>query len=190
MDLLLLDWDGTLFDSDGFKKAFTALLGKKGISEASVNSALSSYYQSLKASIDFNPKTFFHLLAQQTHHETNEIYELFWNSPELYTASLYPDTIPFLQYAKKHSVALGLFSEGIINFQKHKIHMSGVASYFDPHHWYIFRKKTEKEALTTVPHVPIIDNKASIVERLRQSGFDAHHLDRTSMDLMQFAPLL
>jgi FMN phosphatase YigB (HAD superfamily) len=184
--ILLLDWDGTLWNSKVFQQQiFKELHERFNITSKMVHDVLDKYSHDLINPIDFSPKSFCKFLSVSFTISESSLIDIFLENEQIYKKSLYKDTEEFLIFlSKKKDTKIGIYSEGVISFQENKIVKSGMFKYFDPSLIYIFKRKMEKGVLDTIPKDSlIIDNKQHIVDELNKFGFNAKLIDRPRQTL-------
>jgi len=165
--IILFDIDYTLINTDLIRSAKTSQLANAlKISEKSIATYLNNYSSSLNSSTDFDPDKFINFLTKD--HISNEsfIRNIFYQNPDIYKSSLYPDTISTLNNLFGEYV-LGTYSEGVNDFQMTKITQSGVSKYLNKKHINILKRKLQTKELIKIPQNSIIvDDKLEVVEKL------------------------
>lgn len=121
--LLILDFDGVLFDGEKFKEGYARIFAGFGISAPAYRAA----YQEGKS----HPKGYHHSLTRRFSGHLDvrvfpdRVASLLKKSP----GYLYPDAKDFLRQCLKEKITLVLLSTGPV-FQKQKIAASGIAHFF------------------------------------------------------------
>ena len=161
--LLLFDIDLTLYDSLHFRKMYPSLMaGAMNISLETLIQTQKSYTGKLERSTDFHPEDYLHHIADTHHFSYQKLHDIYYN-PELFGASLYPDTIPALEKLQT-GYTLGIYSEGNHDFQITKLKLSGIYQYFDPKFIYIHPRKLNPEIVRSLPEkTTIIDDRLEII---------------------------
>src|SRR3990167_9237571 len=147
--ILLFDIDGTLFDAEKFGKLtreeFLRILN---IDEENLMRTIADYYSSLEASTDINPKL---------------LDKLFWEEDKHYQESLFPETLSVLQQLSEKKT-LGIFSQGLEDFQLHKLEASGIRDFFNKAFIFVRRRKSLEDATGDLPKgATVIDNNHQVV---------------------------
>ncbi len=162
---LFIDFDGTLFDTSGFKKEIFNIFKKAGYSETDVQKAYTASFLDYCYSIEehfcrlqkikkINPK-----LTQARIDEALKDTQKY----------LYDDSINFLENIdrKKYSVILITFGE--VDFQKKKFEGSRLKKYFDDIRYTLIQKwdYLEKEKLVELnDFFIIIDDRGDTMEKI------------------------
>ena len=165
--IILFDIDYTLINTDLIRSATTSQLANAlKISEKSIATYLNNYSSSLNSSTDFDPDKFINLLTKDHTFNKSFIRNIFYQNPDIYKSSLYPDTISTLNNLFGEYV-LGTYSEGVNDFQMTKITQSGVSKYLNKKHINILKRKLQTKELIKIPQNSIIvDDKLEVVEKL------------------------
>jgi FMN phosphatase YigB (HAD superfamily) len=146
--IILVDIDIVLLDSqklrDSRKEKICQCLK---INSQTFDKFYIKYYQTLEKSSDFSPLKFASLLSTGLNNPflKGKVLESFFNDQESYIRSLYPDTLLALRKLHKN-YRLGIFSEGIKDFQMAKLTLSGVINYLEENLIFIYPDKTGKAA--------------------------------------------
>ena len=128
--ILLFDIDGTLFDAEKFGKLtreeFLRILN---IDEENLMRTIADYYSSLEASTDYNPREITVFMGEKYNIDPKLLDKLFWEEDKHYQESLFPETLSVLQQLSEKKT-LGIFSQGLEDFQLHKLEASGIRDFF------------------------------------------------------------
>lgn len=125
--VIVLDWDGVVFDDDAFKTAIFTALSKYGLSITE----LDTLYQSSKDHNGYNDRALAKAVAGQTNVTVDEAF----NAIQAVVAQteqefVYPDALEFLRSAhSKHRIVV--LTAGNEMIQSAKIAASGLESYID-----------------------------------------------------------
>ena len=183
---ILFDFDDTLFSKTEFKKKFNQGLAEScGETPERISDLMSDYIKELRNSDDFRLNEFTQYLGEKT--GKKECFDRFKiDNPEMYSSSLFDETIVTLDELKKTYDNLGIFTQGFDDFQNTKINGSGIRKFFDEKYIYIGRNKLDPEFLEKIPDgSTIIDDKKSVVEALKNTGrFDVIWINRKDDEKM------
>ena len=164
--ILILDFDGVLFDSEKFKEDYLRIFSDAGIASDDVRIA----YRAGRA----HPKGYHHVLTARTASHINakelarRIQALLDTSPRY----LYPDTKKFLQWCVRAGIILAIVSRGPA-FQKKKIAASGITRSFKK--ITVIPKGPKSEAVHAIMrahprhHATFVDDTAEVVDEVKQS---------------------
>jgi hypothetical protein len=153
--VVLLDIDRTLFNADLYRAMLRTVL-KQEIGLFAVH-YLEDYLQSLPNSILFNPFTCINYIAERLaakrgHKQQwcKELNRIFFDE-KLFKTALYAEVIEVLE-GLSQVFALGLFSEGLRQWQELKLKLSGIFHFF-PHDELnlIFESKRTKAVTDLIP---------------------------------------
>lgn len=124
---IFIDFDGTLFSTQEYKKSLFELYEKAGYSEEEVEKAYWAECQDYKYSLRGNLEKL--ELLRPYDHETIDplVEESFARVPEY----LYDDSINFVKSLDREKYEVNLLSLGDIEFQSEKINHSGITDLFD-----------------------------------------------------------
>jgi len=143
--IILFDIDYTLIDTARLRQLTDEkILLITKLPKDSLEKATKEYAQTLKISIEFSPKIYAQFLANYFNNPIIETkVNAVFDQPSVYRQAIYSETISALDKLKeKHS--LGIFSEGIKEFQMAKLILSGLINYFAQNFIFIFPDKTGK----------------------------------------------
>lgn len=169
-ELLLFDWDDTLFSKVEYKKNLRSNLAKIcEVSEEKIFEFEEEYFKSLEKSDDFQIKSFIQSFANKFNKKI-DLVDFSSDKLKIYSTALFPETISVLEKLKNY-FNLGVYSQGFPNLQRIKIESSGVSDYFDKRQIYINRNKLDPEFIDNLPNgATIIDDKKDVVEKLKTLG--------------------
>lgn len=179
MPPLLFDIDETLFNSKKFLDyvliSFSRILK---IPHGKIVNTVRNYYDTLSDDTKFIPEDFVKFIAKSHNSPKNLLWENFWNDKDLYLKSIYPNTIKALRDSSDH-FSLGTFSQGILDFQKHKLEMLGIINFFEPELIFVSDNKTSKDFLKNLPKNSfIVEDRVKVIEKL--SDFKPIWINRNS----------
>lgn len=169
-EVILFDIDYTLINSQISKelrrKKFSNLLG---ISEEDFLLTEKEYVKKDSGFTDFDPNEYVDFTAKKYGVGRNSISEIFFQD-ENFIRAVYPDVLPSLEILK-NDLSLGIFSEGLEDFQMLKLHKSNLLRYFDPNLSFIFKRKLTEDSLKLLPKgCFIVDDNMFVIEGLCEEG--------------------
>lgn len=147
--IILFDIDHTLLDTCKLKKLFDREICQVlKIKKEDLENFNQEFSRRLKNSIEFSPRRYILSLEKRfpAHFLRSKLLNLFFKNRVYYRKSLYPETIPVVNKLKR-KFSLGIFSEGVREFQLAKLKLSGLADYFDKKLVFIYPNKREKAKL-------------------------------------------
>lgn len=166
--VLLFDFDGTLLNTGGLFQTLTQVELPKitGHSREEIEKAGQVYLETLSSMVDFDPDKFIESIATSTHTEFEIIKNVFYN-PELYKNAVFPEVRDVIaEVAQRYPI--GIFSQGVVSWQKHKLDLAGLTELFDPKLMFITPRKTTATYLATLPKPCIIvDDNTEVITRLQ-----------------------
>jgi len=138
-----------------------------GITLEEYRDTQNGYLNTLEKSTDFLPVKYLRHIAHTYSYPFQKLHDIYYN-PELFRASLYPDTIPALDKLKLKNT-LGIYSEGNHDFQITKLKLSGIFDYFDPNFIFIHRRKIDPVIISSLPeNTTIVDDRTDVIDSLSQ----------------------
>lgn len=164
--ILILDFDGVLFDGEKFKKDYLRIFRDAGIASDDVRMA----YRAGRA----HPKGYHHVLTHRAvpHIDAQElalrIRALLDKAPRY----LYPDTKKFLRWCGRERIALAIVSRGPA-FQKKKIAASGIARSFKK--IVVISEGAKSAAIQKIMHAyphdttVFVDDTKDVLDEVKQS---------------------
>jgi len=166
MSCILFDIDNTLIDTgqlvnQGFKPALQKFLG---VDDSDFTIANETYWQTLADSTDFSPESYSTFLAKRYSQDQAALLEIIY-TPEWYTQNIFSEVIETLQtLAPSHR--LGIFSQGNDEYQRQKLELSGLISFFEPDLLFISNRKITSENIALLPEAIVIDDRWLVIEAL------------------------
>lgn len=163
--ILLFDIDKTIFNTETFgKKIIKRVEEVLQITNDEAENIFHNYKSKLKKTTDFNPDDLIKEVANETKKNLNLVSQAVF-SPDNFV--LYPETRYILEQLNKRSSLLGVYSEGILEWQKKKIILTKLIGYFDPSLLIIERRKLSSETINRLPNrSTIVDDKKEVIEML------------------------
>ncbi|MBI2053366.1 MAG: HAD family hydrolase [Candidatus Sungbacteria bacterium] len=164
--ILILDFDGVLFDGEKFKQDYLRIFSDAGIASDDVRMA----YRAGRT----HPKGYHHVLTARVAPHINAK-ELARRTQALLDKSpryLYPDARQFLQWCRRTGITLAIVSRGPA-FQKKKITASGIARSFKK--ITVIPMGPKSEAVHAIMrahprhHATFVDDTAEVVDEVKRS---------------------
>jgi len=143
--IILFDLDYTLIDTDLLRELTNLKICQAiNLPNARIKKATKSFSFFLKKSIRFSPQKYARFMALELNQPKleNQILKVF-SLKSLYQKSLYPQTLPILKKLNAR-YRLGIYSEGVKEFQMAKLKLSGIINYLDRNLVFIYSDKTGK----------------------------------------------
>lgn len=164
---IFFDIDGTLVDAEKFGKSIrTSFMKVLKVDEEELARAIADYYAALESTTDFNPKDIVVHISKRYGIDPILLDNVFWKEDKHYKEALYPEVITVLEKLSKEN-ALGIFSQGFEEFQRHKLNASGIISFFKEENIFIYRRKLSDEATGSLPRTAtVIDDNHEVVLKL------------------------
>lgn len=161
--ILILDIDGTLFNSNRFGEQIRAEFIKiLGVEEDDLVRTIADYYSALEHYSDFNPREIADFVANRYSIDRTLLDEVFWGEDVIYKESLYPETIEVLKKLSENHV-LGIFSQGNQELQERKLTAAGIIKFFDPGYVFVHSRKLSDEAIAVLPRdATIVDDNHDV----------------------------
>lgn len=172
--IILFDIDGTLFDGATYieKYLFPALEKEFGIQVSSLRTSTQNYQKTLTKNTDFDPEAWIGEMVAEYRFETEKLRSYVYNL-NYFFGSIFPEVKPTLQELTQ-TFSLGIYSEGVIDWQNKKIDYMGIRNYFEQDLTFISRDKVSASLLENLPSGAfIIDDKMKYVVAL--SNYDNLH---------------
>lgn len=165
--IILFDIDRTIFDTEVLGENVYKNIAEttnKTINEIDVINQ--DYKNGLESKTDFNSDDFLKLVADKTGTDLEILNQAVFE-PENFV--LYPEVLEILKKLFSQGYLLGVYSEGVLEWQKKKIILTKVIDYFDPTLIFIERRKLSIDSINKIPRgVMIVDDKKEVIETLRQ----------------------
>lgn len=143
--IILFDIDYTLIDTDKLRKLTNEKILKiVKISLQKLEKATEEFANTLKTSKEFSPQKYAQFLAKYfadaaIRKAVNNIFR----EPGIYQQATYPEVISVFKKLKQ-IFRLGIYSEGVKEFQMNKLTLSGIIKYLDKNLIFIYPDKTGK----------------------------------------------
>lgn len=122
---------------------------------------IGEYVAGLASNIEFSPRNYVRFLENKLHKQipVNDLLANYFSNPDLYRNSLYLETLSVLNVLSEH-YSLGIFSEGVKEFQIAKIELSGIVQYLNLDLVFIYPDKTGKalDILRQHRHFCLVDD--------------------------------
>ncbi len=163
--IILFDIDGTLIEPHEITSGvYKQIFEETKISKDEIFKIKEEYKSTLERGSDFSPDDLIDYLSKSLNVEIT-------NNPFLnkiyYKNALYPEVKKTLEELNKNFI-LGIFSEGLKNYQENKIYLSGLGDFFNEDFIFIGRRKLDDNFLEKLPEgAIIIDDKKEVVEKLK-----------------------
>jgi FMN phosphatase YigB (HAD superfamily) len=165
--LLLMDIDGTLFDSSLFGSKMRAeFINILGVGEDELARTIADYYAALEHRSDFNPREITDFVSKRYGVEKSLLDEVFWNDDKIYSESLFSEVDDVLKKLSKGKT-LGVFSQGNEELQSRKLTAAGIKEYFDEAYIFIHSRKLSDEAIAVLPRgATVVDDSHDVAVTL------------------------
>lgn len=165
--IILFDLDHTLFNTPLFKSIIDEQMQiVLGLSGDEFVEFQQQYLNKLEYAHDFDPSEYAAFLAAGDEVREKQLSDVIFNNEQLYRESVFPNAREVLE-SLAQGYELGIFSQGAVEFQKTKLHHSGLVEYFNPDHIYIAAHKTTDEFLKIIPDdCIIIDDDPNVIAKL------------------------
>lgn len=183
--LVLLDFDGTLFDTFHFRTIIRKNLANlAGVEIGRIDEIDNLYSQHGGHGIKFDPNLYCAFVGDVLKIAPYMLLQEFTYNKEPYVESLFPDVLTTLRSLQEKGIPLGIFSEGNINFQRLKIDYSGLSPFIHSKHIYLYENKLDN-ALTKylTADAVIVDNKIDVVDELSNRGLEVIWINRLTNDV-------
>jgi len=126
------------------------------------------YTSGLESSTDFDPDEFLKEVEKETKVDLETLNQAFFSSKNFV---LYPEAKEKLNKLLNEGYSLGIFSEGVYEWQMKKLILTGIINYFDKNFIFIGRRKLSEDFIKKLPDgATIIDDKKEVVEKLGALG--------------------
>ncbi len=161
--ILILDIDGTLFNSNRFGEQIRAEFIKiLGIEEDDLVRTIADYYAALEHYSDFNPREITDFVSKRYSVDRALLDEVFWGEDVIYRESLYSETVDVLKKLSGNKT-LGIFSQGNQELQERKLTAAGIIKFFDPGYIFVHARKLSDEAIAILPRAStVIDDNHDV----------------------------
>ena len=175
--IVIIDFDGVLFDDRRFKKEYELLFRRAGIS----HDLYEKTYQQSKEKGHYDPRVHIRLalgfVSTQSSAQKN-LYARVTKFLEQSPRYLFQDAVDFLEFLKKEHIRAVLLSTGDLIFQKQKISKSGIEHLFDD--VVIISEASKAHAIDAMirkeksVRFMFIDDKKEVVEEIKKSLPDVY----------------
>jgi hypothetical protein len=163
--ITLFDIDKTIFDTKTSGERIIKNIGlvtKRTPEE--IERINGEYKSGLDSTTDFDSNDFLREVSRQTGSNIGDLTEVLFN-PDNFV--LYPKTLTLLKKLLDEDYSLGIFSEGVLDWQMKKLILTGAIEYIDPSLIFIERRKLDLKAIEKIPNgVRVIDDKKEVIETL------------------------
>jgi len=158
--------DRTIYDTEISGKKISqclAEISQKTVEE--IEKIKIGYTKSLESSTDFDPDEFLKEVERETKVDLETLNQAFFSSKNFV---LYKETKEKLNKLLNEDYSLGIFSEGVSEWQMKKLILTGIRDYFDKNFIFIGRRKLSDDFIKKLPDgATIIDDKKEVVEKLK-----------------------
>lgn len=147
--IILFDIDYTLLNTAKLKNLFNQEICQLlKIEERTLKRLNKEFSGRPRSHIEFSPRRYIDFLQDKASRQFPEfeLINLFFKKEIYYQTSLYSETIPVLRRLKK-KFSLGIFSEGVEEFQRAKLELSGLMDYLNKKLVFIYGNKMGKAQL-------------------------------------------
>jgi phosphoglycolate phosphatase-like HAD superfamily hydrolase len=162
--IILFDIDKTLFDVNAFfsKNVWPAVEKDLKISKSKLDKVSEIYQKTLTKNTEFDPKGWMSVARKELGDMANDIKDYIYN-PDFFVDSIFNEVIPALNELKEDFI-LGIYSEGIEEWQRKKMELSGLNNYFEQKYIIISPDKVSQQVLETIPKgVIVVDDRSDII---------------------------
>jgi FMN phosphatase YigB (HAD superfamily) len=179
MNLILFDIDNTLLDTPRYaRRALEKMQSVLGIDDSVLLEKREAYYQSLHEPTDFSPESFVDFLHIKNEALRREALGC-WYDSELLKQCVFVDFTRNSEGFGHHAI-LGIFSQGIAEFQIKKMQLMGIYDYFEQKYMFIKNRKASPESLrelqeliapsehNSFQQVVVVDDKVEYLKALRE----------------------
>lgn len=160
--IILFDIDYVLIDSANLRELTREEISfQLGVSLSVIEYLYNKFESKLSSLRNFSPKKYGKFLAKRLSNTSieNEVIRVYFKNPDIYKKSVCPKVIPTLRRLKQ-KYCLGIFSEGVKEFQMTKLKLSGIIQYLDQKYIFIFPNKTGKagELVIKIGEIYFVDD--------------------------------
>lgn len=174
--ILLFDIDYTLIDTSRLKKIASGEVAHLlGISNEGAEKLYEDFVKTLKSSIEFSPEKYAQFLEHYFADATVEkVISGIFGEPAVYQQATYPNTIQVLEKLRQ-THRLGIFSEGVKDYQMNKLTLSGIINYLEKDLIFIYPDKTGKvvELVKKLGEIYFVDDSPKHIKDIAET-FGAH----------------
>jgi phosphoglycolate phosphatase-like HAD superfamily hydrolase len=165
--IILFDIDRTILDTEVLGENVyknIAAATQKTINEIEIINQ--DYKNGLESKTDFDPDIFLKKVADKTGVSLDTLNQAMFKAKNFV---LYPNVLEVLKKLSQKRVKLGIYSEGVLEWQRKKIILTEILGYFDTDLVFIERRKLSPESISKIPYgVMVIDDKKEVIETLKQ----------------------
>jgi phosphoglycolate phosphatase-like HAD superfamily hydrolase len=167
--LILFDIDQTLFNTPQFIKVMRQQLAEVlKISPQELEDVIEKYLTDLPHAADFSPNHYLAFMAKKYHADLTKLEAIMYDKTN-FGSALFPETLSVLLRLKEEKYPLGLYSEGVLEWQTNKLKANNILEFFEPQHRHILPRKMDRSLLESIPEgTLIIDDKPAIIEFLQE----------------------
>lgn len=169
-EIILFDWDDTLFSKAEYKKNLRSNLARIcEVSEKEIFDFEEKYFENLVNSGDFQIDDFVGSFSQRFNKKIN-LEDFSTDRLGIYSRALFSETVEVLNKLK-NNFQLGIYSQGFDSLQRIKIRSSGIENFFDQNLIFINRNKLDSEFIDGLPSgSTIVEDKKEVIEKLKSVG--------------------
>ncbi len=163
-DVILFDLDNTLLDTKKLLNAYIKpALQEHLVAEPEHFEEVSNrYWQGLTKPTLFDPEEYITHLADSFEAQRSALSNVLYQS-NFFMSSLFPDTFETLEKLKPH-YRLGIYTEGNIAFQNHKLTLTGIRDFLDPELLFVTNDKVAETYLSQLPDCTIVEDRLGVIE--------------------------
>ncbi len=170
-EILFFDIDRTILDTEESSQRITKSVSQvshKTIDE--IERIISNYKSKLEFSTDFNPNELLREIVSETGIDLSVLNQAMFK-PENFV--LYPESLMLLERLNRQGYFLGIFSEGVPEWQMKKLTLTKIANYFTSSLIVIERRKLSPTSVNKLlVGTTVVDDKRHVVETLKQQRHD------------------
>jgi hypothetical protein len=170
--IILFDIDKTLFDVNTYfsKNVWPAVEKDLKISKDQLDKVSEIYQETLSKSTEFDPEGWLRVAKKELGEKSKGIRDYIYNS-DYFVKSLFNEVIPVLDELKE-DYTLGIYSEGIDEWQRKKLEFSGINNYFEQKYMFIGPNKVSVVFLENLPRESIIiDDRSDFILELQKLDY-------------------
>lgn len=165
--IILFDIDRTIFDTKTSEKRVIESLGLLVRRDSKwIKEIIGEYKNELDSTTDFNPNDFLRKVSEQTEIDPEKLNQVMFNP---YNFVLYPETLKVFRELSRKGFMLGIFSEGVSQWQMKKLTLTGSMDYLEPSLILIERRKLSSESVDKIPDgVTLVEDKQEVIGALSE----------------------
>jgi FMN phosphatase YigB (HAD superfamily) len=184
--IILFDIDKTLFDVHTFFNTYVWPSVEKdlSISRVVIDDISATYQKTLTKKTEFHPEGWLQVAEEILGEKTEQVRPYFYN-PDYFVGSLFTEVIPTLNSLREVAV-LGIYSEGVLEWQTKKIELSGINNYFEQKYISISEDKVSDSVLEWIPNKSVIvdDREDFILELAKLEKVSAVWVNREDKETL------